>query len=748
MVAALEAINGINLFGARGGPSSVIHVLQDEIMRNYVTLYTALPFESPSKEVDGAILSVIGFPAFAIHDSLKITKTRNEIIKKLEGRYGMKRFLRDGHQTVLENTTRCIIFLMIRLHYELAELKIFEDIESEWPLFFTYMILEGLFRNDMKQVEEYRAKLEPILVQSHDVKELEQTPMSPLRSSICYQQNKPCHKPFKLVPELYIVPKDKVDAEKADPGSQDRNPNENLPLVWAQSLYILGNLIYDNLLSPADIDPLGRRNLPYGRGRQDLVVQLVLLAETVELQSTLRTFGLETQLRHECEPVTISSAFALRDALTVLGENRKMVILSYLNIKGLSGRPSRPVGSLSTSKLYRCQGRLYSFLPYFMNSEDFYLVSDNDYLISIFQQELLFIKNNWLAPGRPTMSVMLTEKMLGSIATPGQSRRRLTKRNLFNFMMSLRSGVCGGVRIRLGRLSEMINTSCIESLDFLRNSEQEDWHSILCSYRERPVAANLAVENIPSSVRSRSIKRGRSVRRMSGSGLGLNSQGKPDAIVVANSEEELEIAFSQSRNTDSPVLVLSFGDPSNISEATNILSKSSNVYDQIDLLQYLHSCYGPSYQVEGLGPLSVLIEEVYVKANRLCEWSIVRQAAGLLKKMVNNLSINIAEFLIRKKPVTIGTLEASCTIEAPMTPGDLLNVIYKHCVADIRYSCLVQEIITYLASYIRSNESLFNGMIRIRTHFIIVAMRDEICRRKGCAEVESVELLMAVRYNF
>ena len=139
------------------------------------------------------------------------------------------------------------------------------------------MILEGLFIGDRAQVEEYRAKLEPILVQSEDIKELEHPPMSPLRSLI-YNQLQPNHKPFKLVPELYVVPKDKVDAEKENPGSQTRYPNENLPLVWAQSLYILGNLIYDNLLSPADIDPLGRRNLSYGRGRQDLVVQLVLLA--------------------------------------------------------------------------------------------------------------------------------------------------------------------------------------------------------------------------------------------------------------------------------------------------------------------------------------------------------------------------------------------------------------------------------------------------------------------------------------
>ena len=211
------------------------------------------------------------------------------------------------------------------LHYEAAELKIFEGIESEWPLFFTYMILEGLFRDDRAQVEEYRAKLEPILVQSQDIKELEHPPISPIRSLICFQESIPNRKPFKLVPELYVVPKDNVDAEKANPGSQSRIPNENLPLVWAQSLYILGNLIYDNLLSPADIDPLGRRYLPYGRGRQDLVVQLVLLAETAELQSTLRAFGLETQLIQECEPVTISSSSALRDALTVLGENRKMV---------------------------------------------------------------------------------------------------------------------------------------------------------------------------------------------------------------------------------------------------------------------------------------------------------------------------------------------------------------------------------------------------------------------------------------
>lgn len=81
----------------------MIHVLLDEITRYYTTLHSALPRESNSKEIDAALLSVIGFPAFAVGDAKLVERTRNEIIKKLGGKYGCKRFLRDGHQTVLES---------------------------------------------------------------------------------------------------------------------------------------------------------------------------------------------------------------------------------------------------------------------------------------------------------------------------------------------------------------------------------------------------------------------------------------------------------------------------------------------------------------------------------------------------------------------------------------------------------------------------------------------------------------------
>ncbi|KAJ3277594.1 hypothetical protein HK104_003175, partial [Borealophlyctis nickersoniae] len=493
VVAALQAINGLNLFGSRGGPASVIHVLPDEITRNSTTLQSALPRESHSKEIDAAILAVISFPAFAVSDPRIVTKTRQDIVKKLGGNYGMKRFLRDGHQTVLEDTSR--------LHYDPHELKIFEHIESEWPLFFTYMILDGFFREDMEQVEEYRRKLEPLLIDSSSIAKYAHAGDVHIPSNVANESATPGMRrrmslskgtappPLRmlLVPELFIVPRDSVAAEKRNPGSQPRYPNENVPLVWAQSLYTLGNLINDNLLSPAELDPLGRRFLPFRhKPHSEVVVQVVLLAESPDLQAKLATFGLDTQTVESCAPVTISDPSALRDAYTALGENKKL---------GLSGRPKRPIGTLSTCKLYRCQGRLYAFLPHFMDKEEFYLVSDNDHLVSVFEQELSFVRNNWFSTGRPTMVVMLTREMLGGLynhprppnETSDERKWRYDSisasyRNLLNFMMTLRSGRCGGVRVRLGRLGDMINTACIESLDFLvssQNSEYEDWHCLL-----------------------------------------------------------------------------------------------------------------------------------------------------------------------------------------------------------------------------------------------------------------------------
>jgi phosphorylase kinase alpha/beta subunit len=49
-----------------------------------------------------------------------------------------------------------------RLHYELWELRVFENIECQWPLFYCYLIINGCFEKDAEAVELYSDKLEDV----------------------------------------------------------------------------------------------------------------------------------------------------------------------------------------------------------------------------------------------------------------------------------------------------------------------------------------------------------------------------------------------------------------------------------------------------------------------------------------------------------------------------------------------------------------------------------------------------------
>lgn len=238
--AALEALNELDLFGGRGGPSSVIHVLADESQKCHAVLESLLPRESNSKEVDASLLCIIGFPAFAVENRELIRLTRDEIRSKLEGRYGCKRFLRDGYKTAREDPTR--------LYYDPSELKAFENIECEWPLFYCYLILNALFNNDTDTVEKYSEKLEKLIVKTPDG--------------------------LKLVPEMYGVPAELVQYEYEHPHSQDRVVFGSSPFMWAQSLYIVGKLLQENFIAPGELDPLNRRLCT--EKRPDVVVQGII----------------------------------------------------------------------------------------------------------------------------------------------------------------------------------------------------------------------------------------------------------------------------------------------------------------------------------------------------------------------------------------------------------------------------------------------------------------------------------------
>lgn len=110
-------------------------------------------------------------------------------------------------------------FFLNRLYYEPWELRMFENIECEWPLFFCYLILDYCFQGNKEAATVYTKQLEELMIKTEDG--------------------------MKLVPELYSVASENVSAEYAEPGSQSRVALGRCPFMWAQSLYILGKLLQE-----------------------------------------------------------------------------------------------------------------------------------------------------------------------------------------------------------------------------------------------------------------------------------------------------------------------------------------------------------------------------------------------------------------------------------------------------------------------------------------------------------------------
>lgn len=124
---------------------------------------------------------------------------------------------------------------------------------------------------------------------------------------------------------------------------------------------------------------------------------------------------------------------------------------------GLRGRPQRPVGSLGTSKLYRVAGKTILCYPIIFSSSEFYLSHDMALLTENIKAELKFISRCWRLNGRPTFCILISEKDM----------RDPQFGVMMNFLADLRQGHCEGIKVRLGRLQNLLSSSCIEHLDFL-----------------------------------------------------------------------------------------------------------------------------------------------------------------------------------------------------------------------------------------------------------------------------------------
>ncbi|XP_043866299.1 probable phosphorylase b kinase regulatory subunit alpha isoform X10 [Drosophila mojavensis] len=746
--AALEAMNELDLFGARGGPASVIHVLADEAHKCQAVLQSMLPRESNSKELDSGLLCVIGFPAFAVDDAQLIHNTRDAILSRLQGKYGCKRFLRDGYRTPKEDPSR--------LYYERWELRMFENIECEWPLFYCYLILFHAFQNDKVLVQEYANRLEKIMVRSEDG--------------------------TLLIPESYAVPQDLVGFEYQKPGSQERVVVGRCPFLWGQSLFILGRLLQEGFLAVGELDPLNRRL--GAQKKPDVVVQVVIIAEDNEIRDKLAEHDLHVQTIADVAPIEVQPARVLSHLYTYLGRNRKL---------GLSGRKSRDVGILSTSKLYSLKDRIFAFTPQHIDYEEYYTTRDPDLLASNFTTNLGFLTNNWRHMlGRPTITLMATHYMLDQDKIPLA---------MIQTMRKLKSGYINGTRVMLGNLKDFLNTSAITDLSFLGSTEDgypDRLHPDVQTYLDEHLLrsfSNRSTMNLrggqlrPRHLRRRmsckgAIKKTRSIN-VDSDNLGMEgptplterrlSSIVPPPWLQPNKQGHVSTFATTPEEGPSspPQLGGDLGlreniypmDPQHsrsaidrrsefvrqqekVDELIAMLRETENLEEQGDILQYLVDTQGLDFNTGMLEEGRVvtirdLLKGLYEKACQEKLWGLVRHTAGMLGKRVEDLGKAVTDLLVRQKQVTVGMPPNNeHTITAPLPEVELRQLIHDAYGDDESTAMLTQELMVYLAMFIRTEPQLFHEMLRLRVGLIIQVMAKELSRTLNCdGEAASEHLL-------
>uniref|UniRef100_A0A8B9QEW1 Phosphorylase b kinase regulatory subunit n=1 Tax=Apteryx owenii TaxID=8824 RepID=A0A8B9QEW1_APTOW len=737
--AALEALDELDLFGAKGGPQSVIWVLSDEVQHCQSILHSMLPRASTSKEVDASVLSVISYPAFAVEDSKLVEITKQEIITKLQGRYGCCRFLRDGYRTPKEDPNR--------LYYEPAELQLFENIECEWPLFWTYLVIDGIFSGNMEQVQEYREALEGVLVKGKNG--------------------------VRLLPELYSVPLDKVDEEYRNPHTVDRIPMGKLPLMWGQSLYILGCLMAEGFLAPGEIDPLNRRfaTVP----KPDVVVQVCILAETEGIKAILKKEGIHVETVADVYPIRVQPARILSHIYARLGRNKQMC---------LTGRPFRRMGVLGTSKLYDIRKNIFTFTPQFIDQQQFYLALDNRMIVEMLRTDLSYLCSRWRMTGQPTITFPISHTMLDETGNSVHPTVLAT-------LQKLQDGYFGGARIQTGKLSEFLTTSCRTHLSFMdpgpegkvfasdyelsidsfEELDPEEWlHGLqladdadtfdeVAQYLDHLLQRTTPQSNLPPTTQRGGLNRFRAAIHTTRDLMSLASKAKdlhvqnigmyiPSKIFQVSQQSVNLLSSPPQHDVDEMNLPRDEAGNVNCKALVDQLRICPTLQEQADILYMLHILKGPDWHT-GLesqpGPtVKELLTELYVQVGATRQWALIRYISSILKKKVEALDEACTDLLSHQKHLTVGLPPEprEKTISAPIPYEELVHLIEEASEKNLSVSILTQEIMVYLAMYMRTQPSLFSEMFRIRIGLIIQVMATELAHSLHCSAGEATENLM------
>ncbi|XP_030749820.1 probable phosphorylase b kinase regulatory subunit beta [Sitophilus oryzae] len=426
-----------------------------------------------------------------------------------------------------------------------------------------------------------------------------------------------------VIPMYYYIEKENIDL-KSPPKTM---VVDHGLFLWNQAMFILAQLLTAGLLHINELDPI-RRYLPsYNRPRKggrysafqakpsigtatDLVVQIVLIAESMRLQAMMATYGIQTQTPHEVEPVQIWSSTQLVKVYQNLGVNKKLK---------LKGRPERPIGSLGTSKLYRICGATVLCYPLIFEVSDFYLYRDMALLIDDIKTELQFVGRYWRLSGRPTVCLLIREEHM----------RDPQFKQMLDLLAMLKKGYCDNVKVRIGRLQNLISSSCVEHLDFMNQLDGLTDSFTHFQQLEHEYIGYQSLTDVPRA-------------------LNYTDQLK-------------DLSSYKDKSTN---------------EIIECLKNQDSLYAKAQLYGFILRREGKHFKIQDTTIENSLFS--YYHAGCLRHWSAVRYTSSLLHHTVDSISPFITAVLVHGKQLTVGVIGQNETVfDKPMTPAEIQSIVYS-----------------------------------------------------------------------
>jgi phosphorylase kinase alpha/beta subunit len=115
----------------------------------------------------------------------------------------------------------------------------------------------------------------------------------------------------------------------------------------------------------------------------------------------------------------------------------------------------------------------------------------------------------------------------------------------------------------------------------------------------------------------------------------------------------------------------------------------------------------------------------------------------MLGKRVEDLAKSVTDLLVRQKQITVGMPpHYEQAIIRPLPAKELRQIIDQTHGGDQSTAMLTQELLIYLAMFIRTEPQLFQEMLRLRVGLIIQVMASELGRALKCDGEEAIDHLL------